>query len=334
MATIKDIAQLAGVSPATVSRVLNYDPELSVAEETKQKIFEAAENLNYTKHLKTTRSYKASLLLVQWYNAKEELEDLYYLSIRLGIEKKAQELGFEITHETLGEGNFLEKNFDGVLALGKFSKEQVATFAKISENLLFVDFDAYDLGYNSLVVDFKQGVKQALQALQEASVATVGFLGGIERAKGSKEVLPDPRKFWYESQVADFAFQKTNFYYEAPFTVSGGYEALKKALALGKTLPKGLFCASDALAIGASRALQEAGYKIPEDIALVGFNDVSVAKYVTPSLSTVKVHTEWMGEVALSVMGELLAVKAPVSRKIVLGTSFISRASTQKNKKT
>lgn len=331
MATIKDIAQLAGVSPATVSRVLNYDPELSVAEETKQKIFEAAENLNYTKHLKATRSYKASLLLLQWYNAKEELEDLYYLSIRLGIEKKAQELGFEITHGTLGEGHFLEKNFDGVLALGKFSKEQVASFAKISENLLFVDFDAYDLGYDSLVVDFKQGVKQALQALKETKVATVGFLGGLEKAKGSHEVLPDPRKMWYDTQVGDFDFTKSDFYYEAPFTVSGGYEAMKKVLTEKKVLPEGLFCASDALAIGASRALQEAGYKIPEDLALVGFNDVSVAKYVTPSLSTVKVHTEWMGEVALSVMGELLGEKAPVPRKIILGTSFIQRNSTKKN---
>ncbi len=93
MATIRDIAKKAGVSPATVSRVLNYDSELSVAEETKAKIFEVAEALNYTKHLKTTKSFRGSLLLVQWFNQKEELEDLYYLSIRLGIEKKAQELG-------------------------------------------------------------------------------------------------------------------------------------------------------------------------------------------------------------------------------------------------
>ncbi len=90
MATIKDIAQLAGVSPATVSRVLNYDPELSVGLATKQKIFEAAERLNYTKHRKNAANAKQTLRLIQWYDDTEELEDLYYLSIRLGIEKKRQ----------------------------------------------------------------------------------------------------------------------------------------------------------------------------------------------------------------------------------------------------
>ncbi len=89
MATIKDIAQLAGVSPATVSRVLNYDPDLSVGLATKQKIFEAAERLNYTKHRKNAANTKQTLRLIQW-DDTEELEDLYYLSIRLGIEKKRQ----------------------------------------------------------------------------------------------------------------------------------------------------------------------------------------------------------------------------------------------------
>lgn len=88
MATIRDIAKLARVSPATVSRVLNYDQELSVAQETKQRIFEVAEDLNYTKHKRANKIGKAVIRLVQWYDEAEELADLYYLSIRLGIEKR------------------------------------------------------------------------------------------------------------------------------------------------------------------------------------------------------------------------------------------------------
>ena len=88
MATIKDIANLAEVSPATVSRVLNYDMELSVSQETRQKIFEVAEQLNYTKH-KNKKKEVMTFRLVQWYDSEEELADLYYLAIRLGIEKKA-----------------------------------------------------------------------------------------------------------------------------------------------------------------------------------------------------------------------------------------------------
>lgn len=100
MATIKDIAQLAGVSPATVSRVLNYDEKLSVGMETKQKIFEVAEHLNYKKHHKNLASEKQTIKLIQWYDTQEELEDLYYLSIRLGIEKKAEEANIRLIKET------------------------------------------------------------------------------------------------------------------------------------------------------------------------------------------------------------------------------------------
>ncbi len=70
---------------------------------------------------------------------------------------------------------------------------------------------------------------------------------------------------------------------------------MKEYLQQNKELPSALFASSDALAIGAMRALQEKNIKIPEEIAIIGFNDVSVAKYVFPTLSTIKVHTEWLG---------------------------------------
>ncbi|MBO1913948.1 LacI family DNA-binding transcriptional regulator, partial [Microvirga sp. 3-52] len=92
MATIKDIAEKAGVSSATVSRVLNYDASLSVADETKKKIFEAAEELSYRK--RTSKRYiNQKIAVIHWYTEKEELNDLYYLSIRLGIEERCKEIG-------------------------------------------------------------------------------------------------------------------------------------------------------------------------------------------------------------------------------------------------
>ena len=82
MATIKDIAEKAGVSSATVSRVLNYDASLSVADETKKRIFEAAEELSYRKR-SSKRYVDQKIAIIHWYTEKEELNDLYYLSIRL-----------------------------------------------------------------------------------------------------------------------------------------------------------------------------------------------------------------------------------------------------------
>ncbi|MBP2966752.1 LacI family DNA-binding transcriptional regulator, partial [Acinetobacter baumannii] len=86
MATIKDIAKLANVSQATVSRVLNYDSTLSVGDETKKKIFEAAEELEYTKHKKVKHVEKGKIAIFQWVTEKDELDDVYYLSLRMGAE--------------------------------------------------------------------------------------------------------------------------------------------------------------------------------------------------------------------------------------------------------
>ena len=88
------------------------------------------------------------------------------------------------------------------------------------------------------------------------------------------------------------------------FSVEEGYQAMKDFIEEADTRPTA-FRASDTLAIGAMRALQEATIRVPEDISIIGFNDISVAKYVSPTLTTVKVHTEWMGELAVETMKEL-----------------------------
>src|SRR5699024_3248455 len=156
MATIKDIAKKAGVSSATVSRVLNYDPDLSVGQETKQKVFEVAEALNYTKHMQKKRT-QAVLRLVQWYDSEEELEDLYYLAIRLGVEKKAEELNVRLLKESLHE--LSDETVDATIALGKFDQSQVHILEKLEGVLLFVDSNDMIRGKNSLVVDFQQSIE-------------------------------------------------------------------------------------------------------------------------------------------------------------------------------
>ena len=100
MATIKDIANMVGVSIATVSRVLNYDASLSVSDETKKKIFEAAEELDYQKKPKRKpTAYKVGI--VNWYTEKEELDDLYYMAIRLGVEKRLEYHKMKFTKKLL-----------------------------------------------------------------------------------------------------------------------------------------------------------------------------------------------------------------------------------------
>ncbi|WP_338361339.1 LacI family DNA-binding transcriptional regulator, partial [Enterococcus faecium] len=174
MVTIKDIAEQVGVSSATVSRVLNYDETLSVSDETKKKIFETAETLNYKKRARKKQAGKKKIRFVQWFSDPEELDDIYYLSIRLGVEKRAEELGFLLVKESLT--NLSQKRFDGTIALGKFDEKQVAALAALGAPLLFVDFDAMAFGQNSIVVDFAGSVKTIVQELLAQGHQKIGML--------------------------------------------------------------------------------------------------------------------------------------------------------------
>lgn len=327
MATIRDIAKLAGVSPATVSRVLNYDQELSVAQETKQRIFEVAEDLNYTKHKRANKIGKAVIRLVQWYDEAEELADLYYLSIRLGIEKKAEELNIQIRREALNELSDIQVN--GTIALGKFDAEQIRQLKQTDENLLLVDFDGMNMGLNSLVVDFDQSVNLVIDHFIRQGYQKIGILSGEEKTKHNLQPIEDPRLMAFKHKMKQLNLYRPEFTLTAAFSMETGKTAMAEFLSSTEELPNALFAASDALAVGAMQAIQAAGLRIPEDISVIGFNDVSVAKYVSPALSTIKVETEWMGELAVSTILDLAKEFSPVPRKIMLGTKLIQRESTK-----
>lgn len=324
VATIKDIARLAGVSPATVSRVLNYDSELSVALETKKKIFEVAESLNYTKHLRNGSASKQTVRLIQWYNDQEELEDLYYLAIRLGIEKKAEELNIALLKETWDSVS--EKPADGTIALGKFDTHQLVELKKSQANLLLVDSDGTNYGINSLIVDFSSSIKKIIDYFKNQGAREITMLAGKEYTKKSRQRVSDPRSSAFKQLIAAEGLQGTII--EADFFVESGYQVMKEHLENHQKVPTALFAANDALAIGALKAITEKNYRVPQDISLIGFNDVSVAKYVSPPLSTVKVYTEWMGELAVETLVQVMNEKSPISRKIIVGTDLILRGST------
>ncbi len=326
MATIKDIAKKANVSAATVSRVLNYDTGLAVGQETKRKIFEAAEALNYTKYKNKQKKAEQVIRLVQWYNAEEELADLYYLAIRLGIERKAEELNIQLVKESLFE--LSQMKTDGTIALGKFDAKQIKRLKEMGQPLLFVDYDTMSAGFDSLVVDFHQAVDLVIDHFIKEGHERIAVLTGIEYTKDFHNEIIDPRLTIFNERLQQLRLLNSEYEITADFTVEGGYQAVHKFLQVTKKLPTALFATSDAMAVGALKAIQAFGLKVPEDISVIGFNDVSVAKYVTPALSTVQVPTEWMGELALETILQLTKDEAPVPRKITLGTKLMLRDST------
>ena len=312
MATIKEIAEAAGVSPATVSRVLNYDPAMSVSEETRTKIFTIAEELNYDRGRRGKKqpTKKMRIAIVEWYTQEEELNDLYYYSIRLGAEKRLQELGFDFLPVFNDQSLDQLESIDGIIAIGKFSPRQIQKLESHSPHLVFVDSDSLAFGHSCVTTDFQNSVVDLLNHFLSKGLQKIGMLAGQEKTSDQTLALPDPRLSTFKAYLREKKLYQKSYLKVGNFSSESGYQMMKDLIKEHPDdFPQAFFIASDALAIGAIRALQEAGLAIPKDVSLISFNDTSIASYVYPSLSSVTVFTKEMGRRAASILQEELAEK-------------------------
>ncbi|GAT18261.1 LacI family transcriptional regulator [Secundilactobacillus silagincola] len=328
--TLKDIAQKAGVSLSTVSRVLNYDTTLSVSDDTRQRIFEIAEELNYTKTKRVSQvadTYK--IAVVQWYSINKELDDLYYMTIRMEIEKRSQELHIQTIPVFQNQVSEISKDVDGIIAVGKYSEAQVDELSAISDNLVFVDWSEMDRGFDSIVTEFKPAVLKVIDYLLPKS-QDIGIIYGSEYTTDGQLKIPDPRFKAFKSIMTERKLFNPQFAFEGNYTNQAGYDLMKQAVRdLGDDLPHAFFVSNDPMAIGALKALGEDNINVPERVSLFSFNDTSVAKYVYPELSAVHVATDQMGISAVELMKSRLENSREVPLKVVVGTKLIIRKSTR-----
>lgn len=326
MVTIKDIANQAGVSISTVSRVLNFDDTLNVTDATKQKIFEVAEELNYIKKKeRNTKKNTYKVALANWYTEKEEVLDPYYLSIRMAIEKKCARENIEVVK--LSPLFTLHiKEIDGIIAIGKFGNKELEKLRTVSENIVFVDSSPQSEVYDSVVCDLKYATINSLNYLEGLGHKNIGFIGGREYINEGKDIFIDRRERTYKEEMRARKIDYKDNLYIGRFTPQSGYELMKRALEDKNNLTA-YIVANDSMAIGVYRAISEAGLRIPEDISVVSFDDNITAQFIVPALTTVKIHTEFMGEIAVDLMIEKLKDEREIAKKIVTPTKLIKRDS-------
>lgn len=338
MATIKDIAKKAGVSTATVSRVLNYDETLSVSDDKRKLILEIAEELEYLPPRQRNNHVKSNIkiALIHWYNMKQEVADPYYMSIRMGIEMTCYDQNIEIIKVYKpDEFDFSTlEAVDGIIAIGKFFDREIEKFVELSPNIVFVDSSPNVLKYDSIVLDFEAAVYQALDHLLDSGHKRIGYIGGREYIGTEQVPLKDLREIVFKSYMESKGLLCSDEIYMGSFVAESGYglmkEALKKRADNLETSPTAYFVASDSIAIGALRALYECGVKVPEEISIVGFNDIPTSKYTVPQLTTVRVFKEFMGETAVELLLERVVKKREIAKKVVIPTELIVRKSTFK----
>ena len=331
MATITEIAQKANVSIATVSRVLNYDKSLSISEEKRKLILETAENLDYQppKRKKNHLKRPLSIGLIHWYTMQQELDDTYYLSIRLGIERTCYEKQIDLvkifkTNDHYELDNL--KALDGVIAVGKFSDEEIKQFEEKFPVVIFVDSSPEEAKFDSVVIDFESSMIKAIDYILSLGHQRIGYIGGREYIGKNLKALGERREIVFKEYLTKKGLFDSRNVHVGSFTIESGYALMKQAIEQNH-LPTAFIIASDGMAIGLMKAAYEAGIRIPKDLSIIGFNDITQSQYTIPPLTTVKVYKEFMGKTSVELLLERVQGQRTIAKKITIPTELVIRES-------
>jgi LacI family transcriptional regulator len=336
MATIRDIAKKALVSSSTVSRVLNNDPLLSVTEDTRERIFRVAEELRYTSTKSKSKTIgnigkkDPKIGIIFWLSYEHELADPYFISIRYGMEKAFSERGISIEKSfraTDRDELFQFYGLDGVIIVGSIHPELIERIEKQVDTVVIVNDSPDDLKFDSIAIDHRKATFKALEFLEGLGHSDIGFIGGGlhfgDNQYGKSEKRFEAYKDYMKRLGKEDLIER--YSYIGEFSMDDGYALMNEAIRSNK-LPTAFFIASDSMAVGALKALQMAKIKVPEDLNIVSFNDIPIASFTSPPLTTIKVDSERMGELAVKRLLEQIEAKE-VPLKIVVPTELVVRAS-------
>lgn len=329
MAKIKDIADISGVSLSTVSRILNEDNTLKVTPETKTKVLGAAKQLGYIpiKNRKNKSSAKIDVAIISWYTPKQETEDSYYMQIRLGSEKKLKKDGISFTNILFDPAKPMAKKYDAIIAIGKYNNKEMLLIEALTEsgNVICIDSSPNDEIYSSVSFDFQTSMNKILEYFWQMGHQNIGYIGGREFYKDTSEILDYRFKYFKEFMVLHDHFQPNHCYF-GEYSYSSGYQLMTQALE-HKNRPSAFFLGNDIMAFGAYKAIAEKKLNIPHDISIIGFNDSPNAQYMVPSLTSIRIDCQRMGELAAQLLLEKVRKKISFPIKALIPTTLSIRQS-------
>ena len=335
MVTLKEIANVVGVSTATVSRVLNFDSTLSITARKRQAIIETAEALNYATPRNRNRANSQGLskvALVHFLRPEQELIDPYYVGLRLGIESRCQALKIEtvkVYHTDSKPDAALLQGASGVIAIGHQADDEIAWLTRHARQLVFADFVPPSDEYDSVSSNLVTATHKLLNALKERGYRRIGFAGWME------ERSDDP---YYEVRCRSYIqWMRDNLEFDPEICVTersvdrhteqSGYRLGQRLMAV-KHRPDAILTCNDNIAIGLYRAIAEKGFSIPDDVAVASFNDISVAQFMNPPLTTIRLPAEEIGETAVELLLERVAGRE-LAKRINLSSQVVWRQSTR-----
>ncbi|MGI8315477.1 LacI family DNA-binding transcriptional regulator [Halobacillus mangrovi] len=325
MATIKDVAKRAGVAVSTASYALNGNEKVSAA--TIDKVLKAARELNYQKNgfasdLKRTKTNTIALIL-------SDMSGPYFSELIKGVQEVTANNQYDLIACSSVGGDrstatkFLrEKRVDGAIILANnISTQVIEESAREDFPIVVLDRDVENPYAIHVEVNNRQGGYQATEYLIKKGHKSISYVSGPidshdnqERFKGFMDALKD----------YDVPYQ-SRLKIGGDFTRDGGYRATKMLIAQ-QNLPDAIFYANDEMAIGGLQAFNEKGIGVPDDVSIVGFDDIQLSEYANPPLTTIRQPKYEAGALSVHMIFQMLAGEK-VERNYNLSTEFIERSS-------
>lgn len=328
MASIRDIAREAEVSPGTVSRVLNNDPTISVANETRERIITIAEKLRYQKVVRTNKSIQ----LITYASKEREMSDPYYREIRLAIEAEIRRLKLSLKKTIRIDGTSATLDKDKIakagalIVIGNFSIGALEQLYAINKNIVVINNPQAPQYIDAIYSNIEDAMANLLTKIQHLGYNNISYMGGLHTTrdlKGNPTVNEDDPRYKVYKQWCNEK-NITEQAYLCGWDKEQSAKQLKKIIAEGK-LPEVFIAGNDMVAIGIIQQLLNHGIQLPRDIKLISFNDLEVIQYVTPSISSVHIAIDEFGRSAVKMAEERIHNLRSVAQHIVVEAKLIER---------
>jgi DNA-binding LacI/PurR family transcriptional regulator len=318
--TLKDIAKRANVSISTVSRVINNDTAKPASKHTADKIWKIVKEMGYVPNQSARKLIKgeddkktitnSKAIGCIFTSTKDTYNDPFYSQIAVGIQEEISKRGYILaftysSYETSFSAlyNNLSTNpVSGIIVLGRFDNRTLDFLKNNFNNIVYAGVNYVNGGFDEVICDGYKGTISAIEHLIKLGYKTIGFAGEVISVNDN-DVINEHRHEAYKDVL-----RKNNMPYKEQYVVNTSlatkesYANMKKYLENNDDIPEVFFCANDVTAIGAMKAIREKGLLIPNDIGVIGLDDIEMASFVTPSLTTIRIPKEELGKTAAKIL--------------------------------
>ncbi|UAL51669.1 LacI family DNA-binding transcriptional regulator [Metabacillus dongyingensis] len=321
MTTINEIAKLSKVSAAAAYEVLHENAESTVSEETKSRIFQAAETLNYRlteMQMSSASNNCIHIALAILDAAGGELENPFFIALRKHVEQACLlnnvHIKETIRYENINSTNKMEP-LDGIIVIGRLQKNDLEKLKKVSKNIVFVTDWTADSTEDIVSIDLAQMTELVISHLKDMGHERIGYIGASNWGQTMKEQLEKAN-----------LLSEEHIYLTEPYGTEG-YRILKEA-ASNRKLADAYIIQSSVMSLAAIMALREENVKIPEDVSIVSFYDVPEAHYFAPSLTAIHVSSAEIAKIALKLLQEQVIEHRDTPLKVLVPSTLKMREST------